>query len=59
MEKVYIRGKVTCITVTNGKTLYNMCELDTHWARGDHDGIWLLQQMEQNRWRADVKPDSF
>lgn len=37
MEKVYISGNVTCLT--NGKTLYNTCEVDTRWAHGDDDGI--------------------
>lgn len=59
MEKVYISGNVTCLTMTNGKTLYNTCEVDTRWAHGDDDSIWLVQQMERNRWRPDVKPDSF
>lgn len=40
--KVYIRGNVTCNTMTNRETLYNMCELDTRrGAHGDHDSIRL------------------
>lgn len=39
MEKVYISGNVTCLTMTNGKTLYNTCEVDTRWAHGDDDSI--------------------
>lgn len=39
MEKVYISGNVTCLTMTNGKTPYHMCEVDTRWAHGDDDSI--------------------
>ena len=39
MENVYIRGNVTCNAMSNRETLYNMCELATRWAPGDHDSI--------------------
>lgn len=60
LEKVYIRGNVTCNTMTNRETLYNMCELDTRWgAHGDHDSIRLPPADGKKLLTTRCGPDAF
>lgn len=50
MEKVYIRGNVTCNAMTNRETLYNTCELDT---RCGHMGIMTVYDYS-GRWKENA-----